>query len=255
MRPFAWLVPIVSLFVPPLAAVDPRPSPEVDSRQITPVLRSALLQSLPTPLGQKVLLWDHQKDVLVGLKWHGLKPITQRSPRNDGHWQKVRLEAVDPTATLSFKIDDFQSTEPHRTTFTTTVGLEVRLIHEQQLWKSGVRLFSTETRGRCRVNLTVKCELTSRTEVVPGRFLPNVVLRLRVTSAEVGYDQLVCEHILGLDGRAAKLAGEAMHRILRQVKPQYERDLLERTNAAVVRAADTKEVRIELEQLLRLHAK
>jgi len=241
----------------PVAAADPAApaAPAVDSNQVTPVLRSALLQSMPTPLGEKVLVWDFKKDVLVGIKWHGIKPIRQLSPRNEGHWQKVRLEAIDPAATMLLRIDDFQNPEPHRTTFTMTVAMDVRMTHEQQLWKSGVRLYAGVTRGRCRLNLKVNCELTSRTEVVPGRFLPDVVLRLRVTSAEVSYDNLVCEHILGLNGQAAKLAGEAAHRMLRQVKPQYERDLLERSNAAVVRAADTKEVRIELEQLLRYRTK
>lgn len=254
MKRIACLLLAYFTLAAPSSAADPV-TPVVDSRQITPVLRSALLQSMPTPLGEKVLLWDHQKDCFVGVKWQGIKPVRQLSPRNDGHWQKVRLEAIDPTATLLLKIDDFQSPEPHRTTFTTTLALDVRMTHEQQLWKTGVRLLSTETRGRCRVNLKVNCELTTRTEPVAGRFLPNVVFRVRVTSAEVGYDNLVCEHILGLDGQAAKLAGEAAHRMLKQVKPQYERDLLERTNAAVVKAADTREVRVELEQLLRLRAK
>ena len=38
---------------------------------------------------------------------------------------------------------------------------------------------------------------------------------------------------------------------VRRVKPELERDLLAQANAAVVKAADTKEVRLSVESLLK----
>ena len=84
----------------------------------------------------------------------------------------------------------------------------------------------------------------------PGSLLPDAVIRVRVTEAELHYTDLVCEHTAGLDGDAAKKVGEAVLKFLKQAKPSLERDLLAKANAAIVKAADTREVRIELDKLL-----
>ena len=72
---------------------------------------------------------------------------------------------------------------------------------------------------------------------------------MRVTRADAGYDNLVVEHINGIGGSAARLMGEALRGGLKQFKPSIERDLLARVDAAIVRAADTREVRIGLSRL------
>jgi hypothetical protein len=66
----------------------------------------------------------------------------------------------------------------------------------------------------------------------------------------VFYTGLVCEHTLGVGGDAARLIGEAVHDLLTAVKPSVERDILAKANAAVVKAADTKEVRVAFDRLL-----
>ena len=39
--------------------------------------------------------------------------------------------------------------------------------------------------------------------------MPNIIFRLRVTKADVTYDNLVVEHLNGVGGSAARLMGEA----------------------------------------------
>jgi hypothetical protein len=99
-----------------------------------------------------------------------------------------------------------------------------------------------------RVRLTLRCEATGRLETKD--FLPEAVVRLRVVGSELGYDNFVVEHIAGLGGEAAKLLGEAAHSSLQQWRPSLERNLLARANAAIVKAGDTKEVRVGLASLL-----
>ena len=67
--------------------------------------------------------------------------------------------------------------------------------------------------------------------------------------ADVSHEDLVVEHLAGVGGSGAKLMGEALHSGLQQWRPSLERKLLEKANAAVVKAADTKEVRISLGKL------
>jgi hypothetical protein len=57
-------------------------------------------------------------------------------------------------------------------------------------------------------------------------------------------------HLPGLGGDAAKVLGEAVLGTIKQVHPSMERRLLEKANAAIVKAGDTKEVRISFKALL-----
>ena len=80
--------------------------------------------------------------------------------------------------------------------------------------------------------------------------LPDAVIRLRATKANLKYDNLVVEHAAGLGGAAAKLMGDAAHRLVSELKPSLERDLLAKADAAIVKAADTKEIHVKLGDLL-----
>ena len=115
----------------------------------------------------------------------------------------------------------------------------------------GIRLWSAGVRARLRVKAHLECENIIRLEEKPKSFLPDIVFRLRVTKAKVGYDDLVVEHIAGIGGTAAKVLGETFHDAMNQWRPSIERKLLERASAAIVKAADTKEVRIGLSGLFK----
>ena len=223
----------------------------VEAEHLTQLLRGLLLANIPTPMAETNHGWGHQREVLVGMKWHKLKPEPNLALRNDGHWQKVRIEAINPNESLALGIRDIVSPEPGKTTFEAFLGMNVRMFYEQQLWKSGVRLYGGETRARCWVALRVVCELTSRLESQPGQILPVAVLRVRVTEADLHYTKLVVEHTVGLDGAAAKVVGDVMHKFINKIKPNLERDLLDKANTAIIKAADTKEIRVELDKLLR----
>jgi hypothetical protein len=228
----------------PLAAAEPS-----SAEALTPFVRSLLLQALPQPLGQSQGNWGQQHEVVVGMKWHKLKPEPMRSLRNDGLWQKARAEAIDPAHTLSFRMDSVEAVDANTTRFVATLGMEVRAVQEQQLWKSGVRLYSGEVRGRCHVAIRVVGEMNTKFERPAGQLLPTATVRVRLTEADVNYDHLVCEHILGMNGQPAKLTGDVMLKLLRQVKPGWETAQKDKANAMIVKAADTKEVRVELDKL------
>lgn len=233
-------------FAGPLPAADPAP----DTDRLAALFRDLLLANLPDPITESKRGWGHQKEVVIGLKWRGVRPEPQKAVRNDGHWQKVSTSAIDPAKSLALGIRDLKQLDPGRVSFEAMLGLDVRLTYEQQAWKSGARLYAGETRARCRAALRLRCEVTNRLEPRPGAVLPDAVFRVKVTEAEIFYTDLVCEHTLGIDGPAAKKLGEVVHAAVTAVKPSLEKDLLAKANAAVVRAADTKEVRVEFDKLL-----
>lgn len=235
------------------AAAPTSPEP-ADTDALAKSLRELLLKHLPNPIVESAQGWGHQKDGVVDVKFHkdGLRLRTEkvRGKLNDGHWRKVSVRAANPERSLALGIKDASFPEPGKAAFTALLGLDCDLKFEQQVWRNGVRLYSGETRGRCRAALAAKCEVTSRTEKKPDSLIPDVVFRVRLTDAQLYYDNLVIEHTAGVGGDAARLLGDALVHAVKQAKPQLERDLLAKANAAIVKAADTKEIRVSLGAVL-----
>ncbi|MGL6074333.1 MAG: hypothetical protein ACRC8S_09245 [Fimbriiglobus sp.] len=235
-------------FAPSIQAQEAEKMPDTQET-LTPFLRQLLLQSMPQPLGQHPGNWGQMRDVMVGMRINRFKPEVVRDLRNDGLWQRVRVEAIDPQSTFSFHLDSIKPVDAHTSRFEATMGLPVRAIHEQQLWKSGKRLYGGEVRGRTTVTIRVVGEMTTRFERGPNQLLPTAVVRVHVTQADVDYSPIVCEKILGLEGQPAKLVGEMALKALRTAKPGFEGDMKAKANTAILKAADTKEVRVELLKL------
>ena len=87
----------------------------------------------------------------------------------------------------------------------------------------------------------------SDTAPAPGE---RVVFRGRVLRADLRYENVVVEHVNGVGGELAKLIGNTAQEVLHKWRPSLERKLLEKGNAAIVKAGDTKEVRLSLTKLL-----
>jgi hypothetical protein len=244
---------LAALALPLLAHPVSAAEPAFDGKSLAATLRPLLVNALPSPLSTASMGWGDQREVPIGVKWEKqkllYKPVPMMALRNDGHWQKVTLSAIDPAKSLTLTIRDVRTTA-EKTYFHATVGLDVRGVYEQQMWALAKRLYAGETRVRCRATLDLACELTSTVTFAPKAVLPTIDLRIRATEAKVGYGNVVCEHTFGLDGKPAELMGKAALGVMRAVAPQVERDLLAKANEAVLKAADTKEVRVEFDKLL-----
>lgn len=236
-----------------------RPALRADEPTVTPgemseLFRSLLLANLPSPLYEKGYNWGKQREAVVGVKWKRdgilLKPEVIKKPHNDGVWRKIRVEADAPTKLLQLAVSELKTVEQGKITFNVNVTFPVHVHFDQQIWESGIRLFSGSTRARCKVGALLKCEVVSQWEYKKGSLLPDLTFRTRVTEAKLGYDDLVVEHTLGIGGDGARLIGEAVIETVRQARPSLEEELLLKGNKAIVKAGDTKEVRLKLSKLL-----
>jgi hypothetical protein len=215
-------------------------------------LRGFLVKSLPNPLYEDTRHWGGQKPVQE-IKWRG-KGLHVHAEKievlkNDGRWWKVRVTGERLADTLVFDLRDARQLEPGRMTFTAFISFDTHIDFDRQTWHNGRRTYSGSIRARMRIKLTLRCEATARFDAGSGP-LPDAIFRLRVLQAESGYDNFVVEHIGGLGGEAAKLLGDAARGGLKQWRPSMERELLARADAALVKAGDTKEVRVSLSKLL-----
>jgi hypothetical protein len=232
---------------PPEKPVDP-PSAE----ELASIMRTLLTSALPEPLVEQSSNWGKQKEVANGITWKKdgllLKPHKQEKLKNDGVWRRIRIDAVNPEKELKLQVMNVQKPQKGMLTFDMVVTLPTRIKFEQQFWKNGVRIYSGETRARCRPVLALKCESTSRV-VKSDNVIPDVVFRMRVLDARLTYDDLVVEHTAGVGGELADVLGDAVHGMVKQMRPSLERDMLEKANRAIVKAGDTKEVKLGLGKL------
>jgi hypothetical protein len=247
------LVGVVALILTagPRAAADP-PSPAavlapnaLDA--LSGSLRGLLVRSLPDPLYEASPGWGQTKEVARGVAWHGLIPEVRRSPKNDGTWEKVRFTALNPADSLILDVRNPQFPEAGRMTFDVFLAFDARAEYTRQVWDNGHKLYDGTLRARMRVRVSLSCEATTRLEA--GGLLPDAVFRLHVTRADLRYDNFVTEHAAGVGGELAKVIGDAFRGGLKQWHPSLERDLLAKADAAIVKAGDTKEVRVNLVSL------
>ena len=215
-----------------VAAAPPERATPEESAAFAGQMRTLVLQLLPDPLFTDDKKWNLQKKGPGG------------RPHNDGRWVKIRIAHKDIDRSLKLTVDDMVK-EKARKTFTINLSFDAQVDLERQTWKAGLRLYSGSTRARLRVKMALNCELLTRVEKSTS-WLPDMIVRLHVLSSSFGYDDVVVEHTAGVGGDAAKVLGELMLGIVKQAKPSLERKLIEKANAAVVKAGDTKEVRVSL---------
>lgn len=235
------------------SSVKANPSETPTAEELSLIIKGLLKSALPSPLVQQEFNWGHQRKFANGITWEkdGIlrKPRVQEKMKNDGTWRKIKVEAVDPERTLSLRVFNVQKPEKGKITFLVIISMPTRITFNQQLWAAGTRVYSGETRARCKPMLLLSCESTTRT-VKNGSFFPDVVFRMRVTHAKLSYENLVIEHTAGIGGDGAKLLGETILEFVKDVRPSLEKNMLEKANKAIVKAGDTKEVKLSLSKLL-----
>lgn len=206
-------------------------------------LKSFLIQTMPATLYDKEHNWGHQE---MAPRLKGLRVV--RELRNDGTWQKVHVTTHDLAHGLELNVHDMHNKGHDRIAFKTFLALPTRVEMEEQVWESGHRLYSGSIRARLRIKLDLDLENTIKLDYKGGLF-PDLLFRLKVVNAKVSYDNLVVEHIGGLGGTAAKLTGETLRSALKQWKPSLERDMLAKASAAILKAGDTRDIRLGLSSL------
>src|SRR5205814_9401338 len=106
--------------------------------------------------------------------------------KNDGVWKRLRVDAVNPAESLVFDLRNVVSPVPGKLTFQVFAALDTHVTYTHQRWESGLRLFDSTARAKARIKVTVDCEATCRVE--NGVLLPDLVIELKVTKADVKYD-------------------------------------------------------------------
>jgi len=258
MKRWAWWWAVV-LAIGTNAQAPARPGPAAPAlgpeslSALGSTLRALILESIPDPLHENTKHWGNQREVANGLKWKKkgilLKPEVSKTPKNDGIWWKIKVTSPLLANNLRLELTDPQQTEAGKLAFTANLTMECAIDYDRQNWKAGLRIFSVGVRAKMRLWLTLRCEVETRLEKGKS-FIPDAVIACRVTHSDIRYDKLTVEHIAGIGGDAAEILGDALHNSLKFWRPKVERKLLDKANAAVLKAGNSKEVRVSLSKLL-----
>jgi hypothetical protein len=221
---------------------------------LTRILTDLFRRHLPDPLAQTSDNWGQQEEVRGNRRrikdWHIVSEPYEYK-RNQGLWRRLTLRVPDRQC-VHVGVRDIQF--PRRGCLQgtiLTVVEEMKLQLEQQHWCHGVRLYSCDIRAHCKVGLTLFAQVTSQQAHSPTALLPNYIFTVRVYQARLDYDRVVVDHIMGLDGQAAKIAGDTIREIVRRFKPDLEEQLRQRAEAAIVRVTDNRQLHLTLDDWLR----
>lgn len=229
------------------------PTNPAEAEALTQVLRSLVKKHLPDPLVTINQNWGQQKAVTVVHRHReGLRvwatPVQEF--RNDGVWRRITLRIPNPNQ-LALAVTELSRTESgqlHITVAHVVERIDFRI--EYQVWRNGLRLYSGETRGHCKAGLLLRGEVVTQTTFKKGSLLPEVKLSLKATGAELFYENLEVDHTAGVGGDLAEILGETLIRLAKAIQPDLEKELLDRANAAIVKAAGTRELHVALDQLI-----
>lgn len=248
---------------PPLAKNDvkkkePLKTDPAEAAALTQILRDLAKKHIPDPISKSSQKWGNQKAVTVIRRYReGLRVWSEavQEFRNDGLWRRTTVRVPEPDK-IGLAVTELTHPEPGTLRATVAVVAErVDIRFEQQLWRNGLRLYGGETRAHCAGGLLLKAEVTTKTEFKKGAFLPEITIKLRLTDAELYYEKLVVDHTAGVDGDSAKALGELFIDIAKAVKPDIEKELREKAEAAIVKAVGIREFKIALDKLLQAKPK
>ena len=243
---------------PPLAKNDARKTDPEEAAALTKVLRDLAKKHLPDPISKSSQNWGHQKAVTVVYRYReGLRIWSEpvQEFRNEGVWRRTTIRLPEPDK-VALAVTELTHPEDGKMLATVAIVAErVDVRFEQQVWKNGLRLYGGETRAHCKGGLLIKAEVISKSEFKKGSFFPEVTLKLRVADADLFYEKLVVDHTAGVDGDAAKVIGDVLIDVVKAVRPDIEKELREKAEAAIVKAVGIREFKLALDSLLKAKPK
>lgn len=245
----------------PAPKVEPKAAPKAEPKKTDPaeaaamakMLRDLVVKTAPDPLVKSSHNWGNQKVMAVRYR-EGFRqwtpPVAEQL--NDGLWRKYSVRIPEPDK-LAVAVTELTHPEENKTLATVCVACDrVDLHMEHQLWRNGRRFYAGETDAHCKGALVIKAEVVTRSEPKKGSLFPDVTLVVTVTDAKLHYDDIVVDKTAGFEGATAQALGDAAIRALRSLAPDVERNLVEKANAAIVKAAGTREFKVGLDKVLGL---
>jgi len=158
----------------------------------------------------------------------------------------------DPAKNLTLEMKDLESPEAGKLTFSAAVrASDLNLKSSSRCGSSACGSSRTRRGPPQKPRVHLDCEVSQRLETKPGVTFPEMVLTFKGRQGGSVLRGFADRAHARPRRRRREAIGDATHKLLKQIKPSLERDLVEKANAAIVKAASDKEVRVGFSSLMK----
>ena len=227
--------------------MDQSPRSSVDA-----LLTEIVLQQMPLQYSDD-RKWGGQEKRWDGLEFRneGIKLETKRRWKlvNHGTWRKYQARLINPESRFSIELDRLRNTPDGKTAFDLNITAELDLQARQAKWIKGVQLYSFSAEGSCHIRITLSCQ--SEIELDLNRLPPDLILKPRVTRAQLAVDEFRIDRISKVGGEVAQQVTRWVRGAIDEKVQEEEEKLVAKLNAQLEKNQDN--LRLSLRDALQSH--
>ena len=228
-------------------SMDQAPRSTVDA-----LLTEIVLQQMPLQYSDD-RKWGGQEKRWDGLEFRneGIKLETKRRWKlvNHGTWRKYQARLINPESEFSIELERLCNTPDGKTAFDLNIAAELQLQGRQAKWIKGVQLYSFSAEGSCHVRITLSCQ--SEIELDLNRLPPDLILKPRVTRAQLTVDEFRIDRISKVGGEVAQQVTHWVRGAIDEKVREEEEKLVAKLNTELKKNQDN--LRLSLHDALQSH--
>lgn len=262
----AWML-VVAGIESRSAVAQPVPikPPTIDTPAASPAIPAAPtpldgppLQDVPTwsELARAILLtaipdkyvdrkhWDITREIFDGVRvdqrGFNIRVAERKRKVNHGSWYMYTIRFPNPEKNLRLIIDQVQSPSPGKFTFAIHIAMKNILLHGQfEQWVLGVKGPNFDFESDVEVHMHARVQLTIRTETLPDKLLPDLVLDPLVQSVRLDLVDVNTHRIGRVGGDIAEELGDSSRKLFEDLIHSQEGRVVKKANEAIQKKRDS----------------
>ncbi|MCH2180942.1 MAG: hypothetical protein MK108_02965 [Mariniblastus sp.] len=228
-----------------------QPAPQAFPVQtsVDDLLTKIILQQMPLQYTDD-RKWGVQEKRWDGIKFRteGIKLETKRRWKmvNHGTWRKYQAHLVNPEREFSIEMTNLRNTPGGKTAFDLKITANLDLQARQAKWVKGVQLYSVSAEGSCQVRIRLSCQ--SEIQLDLNHLPPDLILKPRITQAELSVDEFRIDRISKVGGEVAQQVTRWARGSIDEKVREEEAKLVTKLNAQLEKNQD--DLRLSLHDAL-----
>src|SRR6476660_7940815 len=89
---------------------------------VSAAMRPLIVEAMPAVLYEKKDNWGNQRESFARLVFRGIKPVIEKTNKNDGYWKAIKVVPQELKRSFHFKIYDVKQVSAEKQTFKAKLG-------------------------------------------------------------------------------------------------------------------------------------
>ena len=228
-----------------------------DYAELSRLIRKVVLDQAPKAI-EDDSGWGQTIPIPEGMKIGKLRTLVKVGDKLElphGVWRKIKLWAADPDKDVQIRVRELKPVKLTTYRLVVEADLNLQTWSEVQHWQKGLALvgFIAEAETAVRLNLGCDVAITLNAKKFPPEFKiePNVT-DLQIDLKDFTLKKATLRRLgIGIEGDAAKAAGDQFKGIVQGIIRDAEPAIKERANEAIVKGLKDGKGALSLEKLLK----